>query len=61
MPPTSVRFASAHRAKGSRLWWWVVAAFAFQMAAWTAWFIVASRHKIEDVPLVTSSGRTAAD
>jgi hypothetical protein len=38
----------------SRLWLWFVAAFALQLAAWTAWFIIASHHKVEEVPVVTT-------
>jgi len=37
--------------KPSRLWLWVVAAFALQAAAWTAWFIIASNNKVAEVPL----------
>lgn len=37
--------------KPSRLWWWFVAAFLLQAAAWTAWLIIASRNRVEDVPL----------
>ena len=36
----------------SRLWLWVLAAFAVQIAAWTAWFIIAAQHKVQEVPLV---------
>ena len=35
----------------SRLWLWFVAAFAVQLAAWIAWFVVASHHQVQDVPL----------
>jgi hypothetical protein len=38
--------------RNSPLWLWVLAAFALQAAAWTAWFIVASNHKVQEVPLV---------
>lgn len=43
--------AQLHAATRSRLWWWVVAAFAVQLAAWVAWFAIASQHKVEEVPL----------
>jgi hypothetical protein len=36
----------------SRLWLWIVLAFGIQFAAWTAWFIVAAHHHVEEVPLV---------
>ncbi|MES1166538.1 MAG: hypothetical protein ABUL68_00910 [Pseudomonadota bacterium] len=39
---------------GSRLWWWFVLAGAIQMAAWTAWFIVAARHPVQEVPLAVA-------
>jgi hypothetical protein len=32
----------------------VLAAFALQLAAWTAWFVIASHHKVAEVPLATS-------
>ena len=35
----------------SRFWLWVLAAFALQLAAWTAWFVVASKHQVQEVPL----------
>lgn len=41
-------------AKPSRLWIFVVAAFALQAAAWTAWFVVASHHHVAEVPLATT-------
>lgn len=39
-------------AKPSRLWLWFVAIFALQLAAWTTWIIIASQHKVAEVPLV---------
>ncbi len=38
----------------SRLWLIFVAVFVLQLAAWTAWFIIASRHPVEEVPLATA-------
>lgn len=49
--------ACAPAAKPSRLWLWVVAAFALQAAVWTAWFIIASHYKVQEVPLATKGGR----
>ena len=43
--------------KKSRLWLWFVAAFVLQLGAWTAWFIVASKNKVQEVPLATSGTR----
>jgi hypothetical protein len=41
----------------SRWWLWVIVAFALQGAAWTAWFVVASQHRVAEVPLAKNSGR----
>ena len=41
----------------SRLWLIFVAIFALQLAAWIAWFIVASRHPVAEVPLRTAPHR----
>lgn len=46
---------SPERRKPSRLWWWFVAASALQAAVWTAWLVIASQHRVQEVPLV--SGR----
>lgn len=43
--------AAAVSPKPSRLWLWFIAAFAIQLAAWTIWFVVASHHKVQEVPL----------
>jgi len=37
----------------SRLWFWIVAAFLLQLAAWSAWLYIASTHKVAEVPLTT--------
>lgn len=42
--------------KKSRLWWWVVAAFVVQLAAWGLWLGIASQHRVEEVPLTTQKG-----
>jgi hypothetical protein len=42
---------------GSKLWLWFVAAFVLQGAAWTAWFVIASHYKVEEVPLEQSHPR----
>lgn len=38
----------------SKLWLCFVGAFALQLAAWTAWFVVASHHKVAEVPLANA-------
>jgi hypothetical protein len=45
--------ASPARSRPSRLWLWIVAAFVIQAAAWTAWFMIASRNRVAEVPLAT--------
>lgn len=42
---------------GSRIWWWFVGACVLQLVVWTAWFIIAAHHKVEEVPLATSPAR----
>ncbi len=56
--------ATAHRERStagayrpSRVWWWVIVAFVVQLAAWTAWFVIAARSPVAEVPLVTESVR----
>ena len=46
--------SSAAPARPSRLWLWVVAAFLVQFAAWGTWLVIASKHKVAEVPLVKS-------
>lgn len=43
--------AAPGRPKQSRLWLWIVAVCALQLAAWTAWFVIAAHHKVAEVPL----------
>ena len=40
--------------KKSRAWLWFVAAFILQLGAWTAWFVIASNHKVAEVPLTAA-------
>lgn len=42
--------------KPSRLWLWFVAAFLVQLAAWTTWILIASHHRVQEVPLATRDG-----
>jgi hypothetical protein len=37
----------------SWLWLWILFAFILQLAAWGAWLYVASRHRVDEVPLAT--------
>lgn len=34
-----------------RLWWWVGALFAIQLAVWTAWLVFAAHNKVEEIPV----------
>ena len=45
------------RARPSRLWLWFVAAFLIQAVAWTAWFVIASKNRVQEVPLANSGKR----
>jgi hypothetical protein len=46
--------AAASGTRPSRLWLWFIAAFCVQVAAWSAWFIIASQHRVQEVPLATN-------
>lgn len=54
-PTTSPAVAAS--APRSRLWLWFVAAFVVQASVWTAWIIIASHHKVAEVPVVTRGVR----
>ena len=43
--------AAGTKPSRSRLWLWFVAAFALQLGVWTAWIMIASQHKVAEVPL----------
>jgi hypothetical protein len=34
----------------SRLWLWFVAAFLVQITVWSAWIVIASKHKVQEIP-----------
>ena len=40
--------------KKSKLWLFFAAAIALQLAAWTAWFVIAAHHPVAEVPLATT-------
>lgn len=42
---------------GNRLLWLAAGAFLVMIAAWTAFFLIAHRHPVETVPVVTDGGR----
>ena len=46
----------SRKPRPSRLWLWFVAAFLLQSGAWVAWFTIASKHKVAEVPLETAVG-----
>lgn len=43
--------------KVSRLWLWFVAAFVLQLGAWAAWFAIAAKNKVAEVPLATAPAK----
>ena len=45
------------RALRPRLWWWIAGAIALHLLAWTAWFTIASRHPVDEVPLAAAPPR----
>jgi len=48
--------APEHKPRNSKLWLWIVFACLLQLAAWTVWFMIAARHRVQEVPLVSGSG-----
>ena len=57
MKPTPPATEPEPPAGRSRLWLIIVAVIALQLAAWTAWFIIAARHPVAEVPVVTAPRR----
>jgi len=53
-PPVTA-FDGNSKTRPSRLWLWFVVAFLLQVAAWTAWFVIASKHPVQEVPLVPTA------
>ena len=39
------------------LWVWVGGAFGVMLAAWAVLFTLASKHRVEDVPVITQPAR----
>ncbi|MBP6507960.1 MAG: hypothetical protein KA257_10390 [Opitutaceae bacterium] len=54
MPPPTPPNREPKPARSSRLWLVFVAVILLQLAAWTAWLIIASQNKVAEVPLVTA-------
>lgn len=50
---TAADYVSEPKARKSRPWIWVFVAFLVQLAAWTAWFVIAAHNRVEEVPLST--------
>jgi len=57
VPPTPPNPEPAPTSGRSYIWLIFVAVVVLQLAAWTAWFIVASHHRVEEVPLATDPHR----
>ena len=49
----AVEVPNPPRAKPSRLWLWFVGAFLLQLVMWSVWFVIASQHRVAEVPLAT--------
>lgn len=41
----------------SRVWLIIVALFALQLAAWITWLVIASHHRVAEVPVTTQRVR----
>ena len=41
----------------TRVVWWFAAAFALYALAWAAWFTIAARHPVAEVPLAGAPRR----
>jgi hypothetical protein len=50
------RLSGGAQRKPSRLWLWFVAVFFLQLAAWGTWFVIASQHRVAEVPLAKAAG-----
>ncbi len=50
-----------HSGPRSRIWVWVVVAFAVQIALWTSWLMFASHHRVQEIQLETGPRRGVAD
>lgn len=55
--PSRVQAETPATTPKSRLWLWIVALCALQLAAWTAWFVIAAHHQVAEVPLTAPAVR----
>lgn len=46
--------STKHAVSSRSLMWVVIVIFAVQIAVWTAWITFASKHRVAEVPLVTT-------
>lgn len=53
--PGSPREAATDAQPRSRVWLWIVAIVGLQLAAWTAWLMIASQHRVAEVPLAPAA------
>jgi len=60
MPSDDTAAARVGIPKPSRLWIWVVVAFVLQLGVWTGWIVIASHHKVEEVPLAGVAPKKAS-
>jgi hypothetical protein len=54
--PCGESLAASATEKRSRLWLWFVAVCLLQVAVWTAWITLASKHRVAEVPLEAAIG-----
>ncbi len=55
--PTASRRSPRAPRRSFPLWLWVLVAFGVQLAAWTVWFVIASHHRVAEVPLSTAPAK----
>jgi hypothetical protein len=48
---------TAPEAARTRVGWWFAAAIILHALAWTAWFTIAARHPVAEVPLAAAPRR----
>ncbi len=55
--PSTPASTEPARAPKSRMWVLFLALILLQLAAWTAWLVIASKHKVAEVPLAPQAHR----
>lgn len=55
---TMARTTRTNTEPSNAIWLWVGLAFGLLIAAWLTFFVIASKHKVEEVPLHTQPTQT---